>query len=104
MAYQQKHGINVDVRFDIAVKNKTPIFESHITSRDRESWNLLGALASKAEEIVKHNLYYPSLESFACSDCPFRDACDEYCRGGLKAKAAGAAAQTDPADRLDLFQ
>ena len=87
-AYQQKHGANPEIRFDVAVKNKTPVFEQHPTAREPESWNLLGALALKAEETVKHNLYYPSLESFACSDCPFKDACDKYCKGELKAEAA----------------
>ncbi|MDF7824079.1 PD-(D/E)XK nuclease family protein [Pontiellaceae bacterium B12227] len=87
-AYQQKHGLKPKVRFDVAVKNKTPVFERYPASRDPDSWNLLGTLASKAEEIVKHDLYYPSLESFACSDCPFKGACEEYCKGGVKAEAA----------------
>ena len=49
MAYWQKHGFNPDVRFDISVKNKTPVFESHRTRRDQEDWALLGMLAAKAE-------------------------------------------------------
>ena len=87
-AYQQKYGVNPKVRFDIAVKNKTPVFEQHPTTRDPDSWNLLGVLAFKAEEMVKHDFYYPSLESFACSGCPFKGACEQYCKGGLKAEAA----------------
>lgn len=80
-AYQQKHGFNPSIRFDIAVKNKTPVFESHVTARNRDNWNLLGALAAKAEAVVKNELFYPSLESFACSDCPFAGACADWCRG-----------------------
>lgn len=89
MAYEQVHGINPEVRFDVAVKNKTPVFEQHSTTRNREDWNLLGALAAKAEEIVKHELYYPSLDSFACKDCAFAaDACNAWCAGTYERKEA----------------
>lgn len=89
MAYNQKHGVNPDVRFDIAVKNKTPVFETHTTSRGQRSWDLLGALVAKAEEIVKHELYYPSHDSFACGDCPFKGACEEWgCNAKAETKAA----------------
>jgi len=87
-AYQQKHGLKPEVRFDVAVKNKTPVFERHPTTRNPDRWNLLGTLAFKAEEMVKHGFYYPSLESFACSGCPFKDACKQYCKGEIKAEAA----------------
>ena len=87
-AYWQKHSFNPQVRFDVAVKNKTPVFESHCTSRDKDSWKLLGSLVEKAEILVRQELYYPSLECFACSDCPFKTACEEWCRGELSVKAA----------------
>ncbi|MDF7826961.1 PD-(D/E)XK nuclease family protein [Pontiellaceae bacterium B12227] len=88
LAYWQKHGVNPSVRFDISVKNKTPVFESHVTSRNEDDWKLLGMLAAKAETIVEKELFYPSRDSFACSDCGFKGACEEYCRGVLPAKAA----------------
>lgn len=81
MAYDLIHGINPEVRFDVAVKNKTPVFESHTTKRTRDDWHLLGALAAKAETVVEHGLFYPSLDSFACSDCPFKGACENWCSG-----------------------
>lgn len=80
-AYRQQHGILPKVRFDVAVKNKTPVFEQHSTRRTPESWKLLGALAAKAEQVVQHDLFYPSLDSFACSDCPFANACKAWCSG-----------------------
>jgi len=89
MAYSQVHGINPEVRFDVAVKNKVPVFEQHTTSRNEDDWSLLGALAAKAEAIVKHGLYYPSLDSFACADCPFADACKTWCAGKYQRKEAG---------------
>jgi putative RecB family exonuclease len=81
MAFDLLHSVNPEVRFDLAVKNKTPIFESHSTTRTRDDWHLLGALAVKAEQIVKHELFYPSLDSFACNDCPFKGACESWCAG-----------------------
>jgi hypothetical protein len=81
MAYDLVHGVNPEVRFDIAVKNKTPVFESHVTTRSRDDWNLLGALAATAEQIVNNELFYPSLDSFACNGCPFTGACADWCRG-----------------------
>jgi putative RecB family exonuclease len=87
-AYQQKHGFNPDVRFDVAVKNKTPVFETHRTRRDPDDWTLLGMFAAKAETIVEKELFYPSLDSFACSGCAFKGACEEWCKGALPAKAA----------------
>lgn len=86
MAYDQIHGVNPEVRFDVAVKNKTPVFEQHLTSRDESNWNLLGALAAKAEEIVAHELFYPSLDSFACKDCEFARACEAWCAGQYERK------------------
>ena len=89
MAYQQKHGFNPEVRFDIAVKNKTPVFEQHLTRRTPESWKLLGALTAKAEAIVKNDLFYPSHESFACNGCAFKGACLEWgCEFKIAKKAA----------------
>lgn len=80
-AYGQKHGINPQVRFDVAVKNKTPVFESHCVEQGGEGWVLLGLLAERAERIVRNGLHYPSLDSFACSDCPYASPCRDWCRG-----------------------
>ena len=88
-AYQQIHGGDlVPFRFQVAVKNKTPVFETHRTRRDEDDWKLLGMLAAKAETIVDQDLYYPSRDSFACSGCGFAGACAEYCRGVLPAAQA----------------
>jgi hypothetical protein len=87
-AYWQEHRVNPEVRFDVAVKNKTPVFEQHVTRRVEDSWKLLGMLVSQAERIVQQELFYPSLDSFACADCPFAGACENYCKGVLPAKAA----------------
>ena len=88
-AYNQKFGINPDVRFDVTVKNKTPVFESHPTVRTPDSWDRMALLVSKAEQIVKHQLYYPAETSFYCNDCPFSGACKQW-HQQMPAKALAA--------------
>jgi putative RecB family exonuclease len=77
-AYNQKFNVNPDIRFDVAVKNKTPVFEQHETTRTPESWDRMSLLVNKAESIVKHQCFYPAETSFYCSDCPYSDACKEW--------------------------
>ncbi|VGO16912.1 hypothetical protein PDESU_05504 [Pontiella desulfatans] len=79
-AYSMKHGENVGVRFDVAVKNVRPVFEQHSTMRGTGDWNLLSKLVAKADAIVEHGLHYANLDSFGCSGCPYAGACAEWCR------------------------
>lgn len=85
-AYSQKHRVNPEVRFDVTVKNKTPVFERHCTRRSPDSWERLGALVSKAESIVGHGLFYPAETSFFCGECPYAGACRAWHRSaGVRA-------------------
>jgi hypothetical protein len=88
-AYQQKYGINPEVRFDVTVKNKTPVFESHPTVRTPDSWDRMALLVNKAEQIVKHECFYPAETSFYCGDCPFGDDCKAW-HQQMPAKALAA--------------
>jgi hypothetical protein len=94
-AYQQKFAINPDVRFDVTVKNKTPVFEQHETTRTMDSWDRMALLVSKAEQIVKHQCFYPAESSFYCGDCPFGGDCKAWHReqesGGRSQESAIAA-------------
>ncbi|VGO17674.1 hypothetical protein PDESU_06276 [Pontiella desulfatans] len=78
MSYNLTHGINPGLRFDIAVKNKTPVFESHETARTPDDWRRLCKLVAVAEDIVKNEIFYPNHDSFACADCGFKTACREW--------------------------
>lgn len=89
-AYSLKHGENVGVRFDVAVKNKLPVFEQHSTMRGSGDWNLLSKLVAKADVIVEHELYYANLDSFACSNCPYAGACAEWCTSAEEPTAMAA--------------
>jgi hypothetical protein len=94
-AYQQKFAINPDVRFDVTVKNKTPVFEQHPTTRAPDSWDRMALLVSKAEQVVKHQCFYPAESSFYCGDCPFSGACKAWHReqmSGNKSQESAIAA------------
>jgi putative RecB family exonuclease len=94
-AYQQKFGLNPDVRFDVTVKNKTPVFEQHPTIRTPDSWDRMALMVSKAEQVVKHQCFYPAESSFYCGDCPFGGACKAWHReqvSGNKSQESAIAA------------
>jgi Holliday junction resolvase-like predicted endonuclease len=87
-AWHQKSGINPEVRFDVTVKNKTPVFEQHATTRTPESWERLALLVNKAEQIVKHDCFYPAETGFYCGDCAFCAACKAWHRENGDQKSA----------------
>ena len=75
-AYGQLHpDEDPGFRFDVAVKNKTPVIERHATRRSADDFQRLEALVAKAEQIVKHELYYPADGGMYCGGCPFQAAC-----------------------------
>jgi CRISPR/Cas system-associated exonuclease Cas4 (RecB family) len=67
-------------RFDVAVKNKTPVVERNYTTRSPEDFARLERLVATAERIVAHELYYPSEQSFVCAGCAFREPCKAWHR------------------------
>ena len=78
-AYTVSKGVEPSLRFDVAVKNKTPVFETHVTERDKDDWALLGALVAKAETLVENSIFFPNRDSFACNDCGFKAQCAAWC-------------------------
>ena len=80
-AYGQLHpDEQPDFRFDVAVKNKTPVIEQHTTHRDLDDFQRLEALVAKAEQIVKHELFYPADGGMYCGGCPFQEPCRAWHR------------------------
>lgn len=62
-------------RFDVAVKNKTPVVERNLTVRTPDDFQRLECLVSKAERVIEHELFYPSDQSYFCAGCPFQEPC-----------------------------
>lgn len=77
-AWHQLHGFRPEIRFDVAVKNKTPVFERHPTRRTALQEQRLTALIAAAENIIAGEMFYPAEQSNYCGDCPFRTECEAW--------------------------
>lgn len=66
------------VRFDVVVKNKTPVFEQHTTLRGADDEQRLFALIGKADQILAHELFYPADQGMYCASCPFQGPCKAW--------------------------
>lgn len=80
-AEQNKPGAGCSkFRFDVGVKNKTPVVERNHTTRSPEDFARLERMVETAERIVVHELFYPSEQSFACGGCAFQGHCKAWHR------------------------
>lgn len=90
-AMHQLTGIRPEIRFDVVTKaTKQASFKSHSTFRTEDDEKRMALMISKAQQIVKHELYYPSETGFYCSGCPYAGACKEWhnsCPAAQKAAA-----------------
>ena len=77
---QLQPGCTDKFRFDVAVKNKTPIIELNHTSRKPDDFLRLERLVEKADQIVQHELFYPCDQSFACAGCQYAEPCKAWHR------------------------
>ena len=62
-------------RFDVVTKAKTPAYVKYDTSREAEDFYRLAELVRTAEQMVKHEVFIPNEQSFACKGCAFKSAC-----------------------------
>lgn len=67
-------------RFDVIVKNKTPVFEQHHTTRTPDQCQRLVIQAQVAERIIAQELFLPSEQGFYCNGCGFQSACKAWHR------------------------
>ena len=80
-AHRQLHPSEAPwFRFDVVVKNKSPVVERNITVRAADDFRRFECLVSKAEQVLRHELFYPSDQSFACSGCQYREPCKAWHR------------------------
>ena len=67
-------------RFDVAVKNKTPVVERNYTTRNPDDFRRLECLVDRAERVIASETFYPSDQSFSCSGCVHREPCRAWHR------------------------
>ena len=67
-------------RFDVVVKNKTPVFEQHATFRVKDHFHRLAELVKLADRMVEHEVFVPNETGFYCGGCGFQTACKAWHR------------------------
>ena len=91
LGYSLKHGTLPDFRFDVVVKNKTPAFEQHVTTRCQDDFLRLVEYAKLAESMIAAEHFCPNEQSFYCGGCPHQDACKSWHRDRAKVSVSMAA-------------
>ena len=88
---QLKPGCTDKFRFDVAVKNKTPVVELNPTSRTTDDFLRLERLVDAADRIVQNELFYPCDQSFACAGCQYAEPCRAWHRQAARTTVSLAA-------------
>ena len=79
-AWKQLHDEAVPFRFDVLVKNKTPVMEQHVTERCDDQFRRMVTLAGKVEAMVAAEHFLPNETGFYCGSCPHQAACKPWHR------------------------
>ena len=80
-AYRQLYAQEAPMRFDVVVKNKTPVVEQHVTMRTQDQFDRMVELVKQAEKMIAAEHFLPSEQGFYCSGCPHQEACRAWHRG-----------------------
>jgi hypothetical protein len=67
-----------EFRYDIVVKNKTPVFEQHRTQRNADSFHRMVEKVKLAESMIASEHFAPNDEGMYCKSCPFQSACTKW--------------------------
>jgi len=92
-AYDQNNGTGPlpEFRFDVLVKNKTPVFEQHVTKRGPDAFHRVLEKIKIAESMIAAEHFCPSDEGMFCKSCSFQGACKTWHRE--KSKLISVASQ-----------
>ena len=78
MAHSLKHGIIPGFRFEVVTKTKTPVLESHPTSRCESDFARFVHLVKLADSMIEANHFAPNEQGFYCGGCPHQEACRNW--------------------------
>lgn len=78
--YRLKHGQVPEFRFDVVVKNKTPVFEQHMTTRSADDFVRFAEYARLAESMIAAEHFCPNEQGFYCGGCPHQEPCRNWHR------------------------
>ena len=81
-AYDQTNGTGPlpEFRFDVLVKNKVPVYETHVTKRGPDAFMRMIEKVKLAESMIASEHFYPNDEGLFCKSCPFQGACKSWHR------------------------
>lgn len=79
-AYRQLRAQDVPVRFDVIVKNKTPVVEQHVTTRTVDQFHRMIELIKRVEDMIAAEHWLPNEQGFYCGGCPHQGACKAWHR------------------------
>ncbi|MBN1846647.1 MAG: PD-(D/E)XK nuclease family protein [Sedimentisphaerales bacterium] len=79
-AYKMQHGEVLGFRYDIVVKNKTPVFQRITTSRTQDDFDRLVAIIAVIDAMTRAEHFLPNDTGFMCGDCEYADACQNWNR------------------------
>lgn len=68
------------MRFDVIVKNKTPVVESHPTTRTLDQFHRMVELVKCVESMIAAEHFLPNESSMYCAGCPHQAACQAWHR------------------------
>ena len=84
-------GKDVPMRFDVVVKNKTPVVERHETTRILDQFHRMVELVKQVESMIAAEHWLPNEQGFYCGGCPHQAACKawhrEQARGSVRMAA-----------------
>ncbi len=62
------------MRFDVVVKNKTPVVESYPTTRTLDQFNRMVEMIKRVESMIAAEHWLPSEGGMYCAGCPHQAA------------------------------
>ena len=89
-SYQQQHGETPVFRYDIAVKNKTPVLQQIETTRKQDDFHRLVEIVKVIERAVQEDVFLPQ-PGFMCGSCQYSNACKAWHRERAKVSVRMAA-------------
>jgi len=90
--YQHCHGEVPDFRFDVVVKNKTPVLEQHLTRRAADRFDRMVSIVKQVERMIAAEHWLPSEQSFYCGGCGYQEACRGWHRQRAQQISVGGTA------------
>ncbi len=78
--YRQLYAQILPMRFDVVVKNKTPVVEQHLTTRSEDQFHRMVELIKRVDEMVAAEHFLPSEQGYSCAGCQYGEACRAWHR------------------------